>query len=137
MRAVEENYSQDTENTAEIFPLQLSVHALDDSQFVTLRLESGSHIRFQVDTGAQCNVIPLNTYKKATGDVSLEKVTLVHTQIRAYGGSTLPIVGTVRMRVWRGNKVLPRVSTSQWVRDPATARTESMSGNEDHCLPGQ
>ena len=100
VRAVKENYSQDTENTAEIFPLQLSVHALDDSQFVTLRLESGSHIRFQVDTGAQCNVILLNTYKKATGDVSLEKVTLVHTQIRAYGGGTLPVV---RMRVWQGN----------------------------------
>ena len=51
---------------------------LDDSQLVTLRLESGCHIRFQVDTGAQCNVVPLGIYKKATKDTQLKQVTPSH-----------------------------------------------------------
>ena len=38
----------------------------DESQFVTLKVESGNYIRFQVDTGAQCNVLPVETYKKQT-----------------------------------------------------------------------
>ena len=39
---------------------------LDDTQLITLKLESGNYLRFQVDTGAQCNVVPLGLYKKAT-----------------------------------------------------------------------
>ena len=48
---------------------------VDDSQCVTLKLvESGNFLRFQVDTGAQCNVVPLDLYKKATKDHSLAQV---------------------------------------------------------------
>ena len=90
------------ETGGEIFPLQGSVHGLDNSQFVTLRLDSGRYIRFQVDTGAKCNVIPLDIYKKATGDASLTKITPSHTQVTAYGGNNLPVVGTVLLRVQRG-----------------------------------
>ena len=70
---------------------------------MTLRLESGSYIRFQVDTGAQCNVVRPNTYKKATGDMNVSKVSPTQTQLTAYGGVTLPVVGSVFLRVWRGN----------------------------------
>jgi len=70
---------------------------------VTLCLESGSYIRFQVDTGAQYNVVPLNTYKKATGDMNLSKVSSTQTQLTAYGRVTLPVVGSVFPRVWRGS----------------------------------
>ena len=103
VRAVDETLSQDIESSEETFPLQLTVHSLDDTQFVTLRVESGSHIRFQVDTGAQCNVVPLNTYKQATGDISLSKVTPIKNRITAYGGATLPVISTVLLRVWRGD----------------------------------
>ena len=103
VRAVDETLSQDIESSEETFPLQLTVHSLDDTQFVTLRVESGSHIRFQVDTGAQCNVVPLNTYKQATGDISLSKVTPTKNRITAYGGATLPVISTVLLRVWRGD----------------------------------
>ena len=49
--------------------------SVDDSQLVTLQLtESGGHIRFQVDTGAQCNVVPLGVYKKATKDAALVNI---------------------------------------------------------------
>ena len=72
---------------------------LDDSQCVTVKLESGTHIRFQADTGAQCNVLPLAIYKKATGDVTLSNVVPTNKQIRAYGGTTPPVVGSTLLRV--------------------------------------
>ena len=103
VQTVEDSLPHATESAEEIFPLQMSVHGLDDSQFVTLRLESGSYIRFQVDTGAQCNVIPVDVYKKATRDTSLAKVTPTHAQVTAYGGGTLPVIGAVLLRVWRGD----------------------------------
>ena len=70
---------------------------LDDSQLVTFRL------RLQPDTGAQCNVIPVHLYKKAAKDPKLRKVTPVKSAISAYGGSQLPVVGRVLLRVWRDN----------------------------------
>ena len=51
-----------------------------------------------MDTGAQCNVLPVDTYKKATGDKTLRNVTHTNTRVTAYGGTTLPVVGRV---VWR------------------------------------
>ena len=76
---------------------------LDDSQLITLKLESGNFLRFQPDTGAQCNTIPLHLYKKATGDFKLEHVEPAKTKISAYGGAKLNVVGQVRIRVWRGD----------------------------------
>ena len=93
----------DDDNAEEVFPTQISAINLDDSQLVTLKLETGNFLRFQVDTGAQCNVIPLPLYKKATNDIKLTKVTPVSTKITAYGGATLPVVGKVIIRVWRGD----------------------------------
>ena len=72
---MDESQGQDSDEGVETLTLQLPVHCLDDSQFVTLRIQSGSYIRFQVDTRAQCNVLPLDTYKKATGDKTLSDVT--------------------------------------------------------------
>lgn len=89
-------------DTEEIFQTHTSKTQLDDSQMATLRLETGSHIRFQVDTGAQCNVLPLSVYKKATKDLTLAHVSPSCMRITAYGGTTLPVVGTVLLRAWRG-----------------------------------
>lgn len=94
---------EEQEDTEEIFQTYSSTTNLDDSQLVTLRLETGSHIRFQVDTGAQCNVLPLSVYKKATKDSALTQVSPSQMRITAYGGTTLPVVGTVLLRVWRGD----------------------------------
>ena len=104
MRAVdEEEPVQDTDDS-EAYPIQVHVHCLDDSQLVTLRLQASSYVRFQVDTGAQCNVLPLGTYKEATGDRSLSEVSTVKTKVTAYGGGTLSVVGSVKLKVWRGKK---------------------------------
>ena len=65
----------------------------DDSQFVTFRLENGNYVRFKADTGAQCNVVPLDLYKKATHDYKLKQVTPAKQRITAYGGMLIPVVG--------------------------------------------
>ena len=117
----------------ETFPLQLPVHCLDDSQFVTLRIQSGNFIRFQVDTGAQCNVLPLSTYKQATGDVTLSKVTATHTKVTAYGGGTLPVVGTTLLKVWRDKSRY--LLDCKLPEDTTTPRPESLPGHENHRIP--
>ena len=94
--------TEDQGESEEIFHTRAFTASLDDSQMVTLRLDSGSHIQFQVDTGAQCNVVPLGVYKKATSDTVLAQVCPSRMTITAYGGTTLPVVGTVLLRVWRG-----------------------------------
>ena len=76
---------------------------LDDSQLVTLKLNSGNYLRFQPDTGAQCNVIPLHLNKKAIKDVSLKHVKTYQTAIVAYGGSRIPVIGQVQIHVSRGD----------------------------------
>ena len=81
---------------------EISAVMLDDFQLVTLKLESGSYLHFQPNTGAQCNVVPLHLYKKATKDVDLCNVTPVNTAIISYGGTSIPILGKVHLRVWRG-----------------------------------
>ena len=88
----------------EVFGVEeISAVTLDDSQLVTLKLESGNYLRFQPDTGAQCNVVPLHLYKKATKDVDLCNVTPVNTAIISYGGTSIPILGKVHLCVWRGH----------------------------------
>lgn len=95
--------TEESEDTNEIFQMHTASRNLDDSQFVTLRLVSGNYVRFLVDSGVQCNVIPLGIYKKATKDKALKHVTSAQMRITAYGGATLPVVGTVLLQVWRGD----------------------------------
>ena len=79
-------YCFEDELSDEVFRVEeISAVTLDDSQLVTLRLEFGNYLRFQPDTGAQCNVVPLHLYKKATKDVGLCNVTPVNTAIISYG----------------------------------------------------
>ena len=92
---------EDTEEE-EVFPMEVGAVHLDDSQLVTLKVESGNYIRFQPDTGAQCNVIPLTIYKKATRDFSLSQITLAQASITAYGGHTIRVASSVWLKVWRG-----------------------------------
>ena len=56
MRAIEDA------GTDEVFPAEVAAVYLDDSNFITLKLKSGNFLRFQVDTGAKCNVMPLELY---------------------------------------------------------------------------
>ena len=62
-------YCFEDELSDEVFGVEGISAVTDDSQLVTLKLESGNYVRFQPDTGAQCNVVPLHLYKKATKNV--------------------------------------------------------------------
>lgn len=102
-RVVDLEETEDTE-CDEIYCISdIAAIQLDDSQLVTLKLKSGNFLRFQPDTGAQCNVIPVHLYKKATKDVTLEHVKQYQTAIVAYGGSKIPVVGEVQIHVCRGD----------------------------------
>ena len=68
---------------------------------MTLRLYSGNNLRFQIDSGAQCNVVPMSLYEKATGYYKRRFVTPARTSIVAYGGSKWPVIGEVRISVSR------------------------------------
>ena len=94
-------YCFEDELSDEVFGVEeISAVMLDDSQLVMLKLESGNYLRFQPNTGDQCNVVPLHLYKKTTKDVDLCNVTPVNTAIISYGGTSIPILGKVHLRVW-------------------------------------
>ena len=120
VKAVEEQESED-----ETYYASTLSHEPDDAQLITVELESGNFLRFQVDTGAQCNVIPLDLYKKAAQDPTLTRVTKSTGKIVAYGGSTIPVMGTVMLNIRRkkaqhrikcklvpGNKIRPLLGRS-------------------------
>ena len=46
-------------------------------------------------------MIPVELYKKATKDYTLDHVTPLNTQLTAYGSAKLPVVGQVCIPVWR------------------------------------
>ena len=60
-------------------------------------------MKFQLDTGAECNVVPLSLYKKATGDVKLKNVMSTDDEIVAFHGSKLKLTGQVFLTVSQGN----------------------------------
>lgn len=92
------------EEASEMYQTDVAAVELDDSQLVTLKLESGNFVRFQPDTGAQCDVMPLHIYKKASKDETLEKVTRTEASLVAYGGSKVKVIGFVSIRVWRNER---------------------------------
>ena len=94
----------ENEDTEEVFPAEVTRVGLDDSQLVTVQLKSGCYLRFQVDTGPQCNVLPLMLHQKATKDYDLTQMNPVKSNIIAYGGTTLPVMGTAAVQVRRSNK---------------------------------
>lgn len=69
----------------------------DDSQLVMLKLKSGNYLPFLL--GAQCTIILVESYGKATKDYELEQATPLNTYLKAYGGSKL----TVHVCVWCDN----------------------------------
>ena len=91
----EANHGDDSD---EIYVIsEIAVVTLDDTQLVTLCLESGNHLRFQPDTGAQCNVIPVHLYKKAANDPDLKQIKPTNSAISAYGGSKPLVLGQVTL----------------------------------------
>ena len=111
-----------------------SVPGFDVDALQCVTLDNGNHVRFQADTGAQCNVMPLDVYKRATRDFKLSHVKPGSQRITAYGGSEIKVIGQVRLRVSRGDL---KCRLDYKLVDQRGIRPLSMSGKEDSCLPGQ
>ena len=77
---------------------------MDNSQFITLASESGNFLRFQVDTGTQCNVLPVSVSARAMGDIKLKQVTPIRSSISVYGGTSILVFRRVIIQVWRASK---------------------------------
>ena len=88
----------------EVYGVDGEYNALEPAQQVTLKMESGKFVRFQPDTGAQCNVLPVHIYCLATEDEDLHNVVEVQLALLAHGGSRVDVVGEAILRVWRGEK---------------------------------
>ena len=82
---------------------KVSASQSSNSNLVTLKVASGNFIRFEINTGARCNVLPVHIYKKATGDYRLENVNPVKSSIVSYDGGSIPVLGTVKIQVQRGS----------------------------------
>ena len=57
-----------------VFTVQFNWLQLEDNRVVTLKLSStaNNYICFQIDSGADCNVLPLHVYQPATGHQELQ-----------------------------------------------------------------
>ena len=61
------------------------------------------NIRFKIDTGAQCNVIPEHAFEK------LRKKPILQTtkvKLMAYGGVRIPIKGTCTMKIKHNDQMI-------------------------------
>ena len=89
--------------TNEVF--QRGIVHLDESELIALRLESGNYLGFEPDTGAECYVIEVSLYKKATRDYKMENVDPI--QSNATGcvrrNAALFVVGQVILKVYRND----------------------------------
>ena len=60
----------------------------------------GNQVRFQVDTGSECNLLPTKLYKSLTGDTNLSMLRKCHKSIVSYTGERRQIAGKINLRVW-------------------------------------
>ena len=68
----------------------------------------------------------MHNYKKATGDFELKQVTPTKLFIVSYDGGNIPVLGTVRLQVWRGSftcLLLCRLVESKRSRCPILGKT--------------
>ena len=72
---------------------------LTDEQTVTLRVRDKHYIRFQLDSGADCNALPVHVYKAATGGQQLQKVKSSAVGLSGFGKQNVQTVGQVLLRV--------------------------------------
>ena len=68
--------------------------------YILLGIES-NRVKFECDTGSQCNILPLSDYKLATGDTNLKKLTRVSDTLTVYSGMKVKVMVTTTLQVHR------------------------------------
>lgn len=73
-----------------------------------------SQVTFQLDMGAECNVLSLKDYRRVTGDVDLKQVNRCpHKFIKTYTNERYKIMGSTELPIWRYGKKDVLLSTLQ------------------------
>ena len=86
---------------------------------------NNNNIRFQIDNGSSVNIVPLHIYKKASGDMNLERLKPSNTQsITVYGNGAWSVLGEVIVRVWRKRHI-------------CLVRLLIVEGEQFHCILGR
>ncbi|KAK2547366.1 hypothetical protein P5673_032734, partial [Acropora cervicornis] len=68
------------------------------------RRELGNKIRFQVDTGSECDLLPLKMYKSITGDNTVERLEKCSKSIVSYTAERKQIAEKVSLPVWHKDR---------------------------------
>ena len=58
----------------------------------------------QVDTGSECDLLPMKLYKSLTGDTALNKLQRCTKSIASYTGERQQIAGKIKLRVWHKDR---------------------------------
>ena len=66
--------------------------------------QPGNEVRFQVDTGSECDLLPLKVYKSITGDYTVECLRKCKKSIVSYTGERKQIAGKISLPVWHKNR---------------------------------
>ena len=75
----------------------LAVNNIDKANELYVDLEiNDKKIKFKVDTGAQCNIMPENMLMKMN---KIPELMPTSTRLTAYGGANIPVVGKCEMRI--------------------------------------
>lgn len=89
-----------------------------------------SQVTFQLDTGAECNLISLKDYQRATGDVDLAQVKRCsHKFIKTYTNERYKILGSTELPTWRRSrkKCLPSLGHVTSSTNTSMGETKSLS----------
>ena len=76
---------------------------LRDKHMVTFKISDKAAIRCQIDSGADCNVLPLHVYKPASQDWHLQRIRPSRATLFGYGRQPIQPVGCVTLRLQRGS----------------------------------
>ena len=68
------------------------------------RRQPENEIRFQVDTGSECDLLPLKMYKSITGDNTVERLEKCNKSIVSYTGERKQIAGKISLPVWHKDR---------------------------------
>ena len=68
------------------------------------RRQPGNEIRFQVDTGSECDLLPLKMYKSITGDNTVEHLEKCNKSIVSYTGERKQIALKISLPVWHKDR---------------------------------
>ena len=77
--------------------------------FVTILKVNNKSVKFKIDTGGQCNVLPEEIFDKIK---KKPKLVATRTKLTAYGGTPVPVIGkcylrSSRNKTTKSTKLLP------------------------------